>query len=459
MSGLSLQEKKNLHAWCMYDWSTNGYQLTTVSVLLPTFFVSGIAPEGVTLLGYQIPALSLWSFALGLAAMVVLVLSPILGAVADYTSLRKEFLTVFACGGSFFASILFFAQPGTVWFALFFFVLAQICYTSGNVFYDSFLPQLVPDDYVDKASGRGFAYGYMGGALQFMISLGLVSFPEKLGISLIMATRLSLLTAGLWWIGFAAYALTRLRDDVPADGSRASWKDVPGALSVGVRRTWAVFRRLPKFPWLLLFLIAFLIYNDGIQTVIGVAAAYVGAELKLSTQVIMLTFLAVQFVAFGGALFFGHLAGWIGTKRAILAALAIWTAVVAYGYRLEAGDVGGFFMMGLIIGLVLGGSQALSRSLFASMIPREAAAGFFGFYSVFNKLSAISGPFLFGFLTLSFGSGRPAILALAGYFLLGGTLLACVDVKKARAARSLWQFDKDHVSLERDPAELKPGNS
>ncbi len=449
MTGLSLEERKNLHAWCMYDWSTNGYQLTTVSVLLPTFFVSGIAPEGATIFGMHFPALSLWSFALGLAAFVVLVLSPFLGAIADHTSMRKEFLTVLACGGSFFASLLFFAQPGATWFALIFFILAQICYTGGNVFYDSFLPQLVPDDQVDKASGRGFAYGYMGGALQFMGSLALLTFHSKMGLSLEMATRLGLLSAGLWWIGFATYALRRMPNDQPADGHKPRARDIPPAIGVGVRRTWSVFRRLPRFPWLLLFLVGFLIYNDGIQTVIGVAGAYAGSELELSTQVIMLTFLLVQFVAFGGALFFGHLAGWIGTKPAILAALVIWTGVVSYAYFLQPGNIPGFFILGIIIGLVLGGSQALSRSLFASMIPREAAAGFFGFYSVFNKLSAISGPILFGWLTFSFGSGRPAILAIAAYFIIGGCLLALVNVPKARASRSLWSFSDQPVPLDK----------
>lgn len=448
-------DRKNVHAWCLYDWSTNGYQVTTASALLPVFFVQQVAPEGATILGKFFPPAALWGFGIGTAAIAVLLMAPILGAIADYTRLRKHFLVTMACGGSLFACLLFFSRPGTIWLSLGFFVLAQTCYTAGNVFYDSFLPHIVPDHLVDRTSGRGFAYGYVGGGVQFGLALLLIMMHEPLGLTREMAIRLALLSAGLWWIGFASYTFLHLRETEPPRREKTSWRDIPEAVHVGAGRTWQVIKRLPKFPGILLFLIAFLLYNDGIQTVIGISAAYGGAELRLSAEAIMITFLIVQFIAFAGAIGFARFADRVGAKAAIMTALAIWTGIVSFAYFLREGSVVGFFILGAFVGLVLGGSQALSRSLFASIIPKEATAHFFGFYSVFNKLSAVSGPLLFATLATAFGSARPAILALAAYFIVGMILLSRVDVDKARASRGLWRFHGAEAEIERDDSKMR----
>ncbi len=435
-------EKKDLHAWCMYDWATNGYQVTTASALFPVFFVEAIVPEGFSLFGREIPATGLWGLALALAAILVFLMAPVLGAIADFTLLKRRFLMAFAWGGCLFASLLFFATPGLVWLSLLTFVAAQVCYTAGNVFYNAFLPGLASDKDMDRISGRGFAYGYMGGALQFTLALGLVSGHEFLGLSAELAVRIALLSAGLWWLGFSAYTFLNLRETTPPGFREATFSSPVAAIRHGTRQTWSIARRLPRFPALLLFLLAFFCYNDGIQTVIGVSAAYGKDELELGTQAIMITFLIVQFVAFAGALLFSRIAARTGTKNALLLSLAVWSGVVIYAYFLRAGDIAGFFLLGLIVGLVLGGNQALSRSLFASMIPRESSANFFGFFTVFHKLSAILGPLLFGGLAIIFGSARPAILAIIVFFIVGGLLLALVDVEKARDSRDLW-LEKD----------------
>lgn len=442
------EDPRVIRAWCMYDWSTSGYQVTTASALLPVFFVQQIAPEGVTVWGQHFPATALWGFGIGLAAFFVFLMAPVLGAIADYTGLRKQFLVVLACGGSLFASLLFFSGEGTVWFSLILFILAQTCYTAGNVFYDSFLPQIAPDHLIDRISGRGFAYGYIGGAVQFGLALGLLTAHAQIGLSEEMALRIGLLTAGLWWIGFATYTFRNLHETRPGDERPPAARDVLPSVKVGVRRTWQIARRLPHVPGMLLFLAAFFLYNDGIQTVIGISAAYGGSELRLTPQAIMITFLIVQLIAFVGAHLFARYAEVTGTKAAILTALLVWIGVVVLAFYLPAEKPGGFFLLGAAVGLVLGGSQALSRSLFASMIPREASANFFGFYSVFNKLSAISGPLLFGALATFFNTARPAILALAGYFVVGAFLLALLDVKKARAGRNLWVFHEADVKVD-----------
>jgi len=431
-------DKRSLRAWCLYDWATNGYQVTTASALFPVFFVEAIVPEGFTVFGREAPASGLWGFALAAAAILVFLMAPALGAIADLTLLKKRFLMAFAWGGSLFASLLFFATPGMVWAAWLLFVAAQVCYTSGNVFYNAFLPGLAADRDMDRVSGRGFAYGYVGGALQFALALALVTGRERLGMSEELAVRVAVLTAGLWWLGFSAYTFAVLKETPPPGFAGRAFRSPVAAVRQGVRQTWAIARRLPRFRALTLFLLAFFFYNDGIQTVIGVSAAYASEELKLDAQAIMLTFLVVQFVAFGGALLFSRLADRLGTKQAVLLSLAVWCAVVAFAYFLPEGSAGGFFVLGLAVGAVLGGNQALSRSLFASMIPRAASANFFGFFTVFHKLSAILGPLLFGALATLFGSARPAILAIAVFFVLGACLLARVDVEEARRSRGLW---------------------
>ncbi len=422
----------------MYDWATNGYQVTTASALFPVFFVEHIVPEGFSIFGREVPASGLWGLALATAAILVFMMAPVLGAIADYTLLKRKFLMAFAWGGCLFASLLFFATPGLVWLSLLTFVAAQVCYTAGNVFYNAFIPSLAADEDMDDLSGRGFAYGYMGGALQFTLALGLVSGHDLIGLSAEMAVRIALLSAGLWWLGFSAYTFLHLRETPPPGFRETTFSNPFAAIRHGTRQTWAITRRLPRFPALLLFLVAFFCYNDGIQTVIGVSAAYGKDELELGTQAIMITFLIVQFVAFGGALLFSRLAAIMGTKNALLLSLVVWSGVVVYAYFLQPGAIVGFFVLGLIVGLVLGGNQALSRSLFASMIPRESSANFFGFFTVFHKLSAILGPLLFGGLAILFGSSRPAILAIIVFFIVGGLLLACVDVEKARKSRGLW---------------------
>jgi MFS transporter, UMF1 family len=424
----------------MYDFATQGYQVTTASALLPAYYAAGIAPEGVAFLGGTIPAEGMWGFGVGIAAILVFLMAPVLGAIADYTFLKKRFLMAFAYGGSLFASVLFFATPGAAWFAIIFFVLAQTFYTAGNVFYDAFLPQIASDQEMDRISGLGFAFGYAGGFLQFAIALGLVSGHAFIGLSEVMAIRLALLLAGLWWLGFALYTFRHLREHKPANHRPYGMADVPAVSRAGIRRTIETFRQLPRFPAMMLFLAAFFFYNDGIQTVISIAGVYGAGTLQIPTVWVMVTFLIVQFIAIFGAMLFSLIANAVGTRNGILIALVIWCGVVIYAYFLRTGDIGGYILLGCIVGLVLGGSQALSRSLFASIIPRNAAAGLFGFFSVFNKLSAILGPLIFGWLTIAFGSARPAVLAIIAFFVIGTILLALVDVEAARDERGLWQF-------------------
>ena len=447
--------RRTIRGWCMYDWANSAYVTTSAGALLPSYFVLGVAPDGVELFGRAVPPAGLWAAGVGVSALVVFILAPVLGAIADYRQSKLRFLRAFAFSGALFGSLLFFAVPGAIWFTLTMFVFAQICFTAGNVFYDAFLPSIASDAESDRVSARGFSYGYIGGGWQFALALGLVAGHEALGLDRVMAIRLSLLMAGLWWFGFSALAFRWMRaaEDAPAvaGATPPPSGDVQGygeLARLGISRTLATARRLPRFRNLMLFLIAFLLYNDGIQTVIGQASAYASGELGLDTVWVMVTFLIVQFVAVGGAFVFSRLAERIGTKPAVMAALAGWTVVVTFAYFIPRGSVVGFMTMGAAVGIVMGGAQALSRSLYAVMIPKEASAEFFGFFSVFGKLSAVVGPFLFAGLTFAFGSARPAILAMIVFFVLGMALLWRVDLDKAKEERDAWSFDGDDVAVD-----------
>jgi UMF1 family MFS transporter len=432
-----MNDRKAIFGWCMYDWANSAYATTVLAGLLQVYFAEGVVGEdGAILGGSRFSAISLWNFAIAAAACVSFLLAPVLGAVADFSAAKKRFLLAFAYTGSLFTILLYLCRSGDVIQTLVFFLIAQIGFISANVFYDAFLPQIVSEDSLDRVSGRGYAYGYVGGGLQFAIALGLVAGHEALGLEKSTAARIGLVMAGLWWAGFTLFTAYHLKEARPAQTLPAQYRAWPSAVAhaaVGIRRTLRTARRVGRFRHLVLFLVAFMLYNDGIQTVIGNASIYGKTELGLSAEHLMVTLLVVQGVAMVGALLFSRIAERLGTKRAVMLTLALWSGVVIYAYFIHSAIE--FFVLGGVIGLVLGGSQALSRSFYGSMIPAEASAEFFGFYTVFSKFSAIWGPLAFGIIKQVTGSSRASIVSLIVFFLVGLILLHFVDEGKARAAR------------------------
>lgn len=245
----------------------------------------------------------------------------------------------------------------------------------------------------------------------------------------------------MWWMGFTVYALRHLPEVGEASPIPTRYRHMRpwrAYTTIGFGRTLATAKKLVGYPQLLLFVVAFLFYNDGTMTVINISGSYASETLDLEIAEISIAFLIVQFVAFGGALFFGMLADRIGAKQAIIWSLAVWSLIAVTVYYLPAGEAAPFYMIAVAVGWVLGGVAALSRSLYATMIPEEAAAEFFGFFSVFTKFSAIWGPLVFSIVSHRTGSGRPAVLSIVAFFVIGGILLAKVDVAEARAARKSW---------------------
>ena len=459
-------DKKTIFGWCMYDWANSAYGTTVVAALLQNYFALVVVGKaGVSIAGQTFSAIALWGYMLGASALVVFLCAPVLGAIADFSAAKKKFLIGFAYTGSLFATLLYFCTAGDVWLTILLFIGSQVCFVAANVFYDAFLPQIATPERLDAVSSRGYAFGYVGGGLQFAIALALVARHDVIGISESMAARIGIGMAGIWWAGWTLFTVKFLKESrrgelsdggasrpgglsyQEAEASRAGglsygergqeignaelqWHDY---LKIGISRTIATAKKVRRFKHLTLFLIAYLVYNDGIHTVSTMATIYGTQELNLSTTVLMVTLLAVQIIAIGGALVFSRIANFIGTKRTVMLTLLLWSGVVTYAYFTRTATE--FFLLGAVVGLVLGGSQALSRSFYGAMIPEEASAEFYGFYSVFSKFSATFGPLTFAFIAQVTGNARLSIISLVVFFVVGLVLLGFVDEEKAKVDR------------------------
>jgi MFS transporter, UMF1 family len=421
----SAVQRRGIFGWAMYDWANSAYVTTVAVAVLPAYFAAAVVPEGGwEFMGQTLSATSLWGYAVSLSSLLVFVLAPFLGAMADFSAIKRRMLIGFCYLGSLATVGLFFSGPGLVVFTLVLFVLAQIGLTGGNVFYDAFLPHVAPPHLQDRVSGKGFALGYIGGGLQFALSLGLIAGHDKLGLDYGFAARLAMASAGVWWGGFALITFARLEEHGRPQTLPPELRGLPrpwAYLRMGFARVREHTRHLREQKPLLVFLLAFLFYNDGIQTVISMATIYGKQELKLSTTTLMLTLLLIQFVAIFGALGMSRLAEKLGTRQTLMLGLVVWCGIAVYGYFLE--HAWEYFVLGGAVGLVLGGSQALSRSLYSRMIPREASAEYFGYYSVVSKFSSIAGPFVFAVITQATGSSRGALLSLIVFFVIGLGLL------------------------------------
>ncbi len=426
-------KKKNIFAWCMYDWANSAFATTVIAGLLPIYFATVIVPSDGWILrfcGIEIStnATTLWAFLAGTTALLVFLTAPVLGAIADISESKKKFLMVFCFGGSLFTTLLFFSRSGDVWLTMILFFLANTCFISANIFYDAFLPHIASRNEIDQISGRGYAYGYLGGGLQFLICIILVSAHNKFGIEKTVAVRISLLFAGIWWAGFSIITLAWLHENgnsktLPQHSRKTNnpWAHLKSSIS----RTWHTISNVKKHRNLAIFLIAFMFYNDGIHTVIRMATIYGKDELGLKSETLMGALLMVQFVGIGGALLFCKISKTFGSKRILIFVLFLWLGILCYAYIITSAL--DFWILGIAVGFVLGGSQAISRSFYGAMIPANESAAFFGFYSVFAKFSAIWGPFVFGIIRQITGTSRLAILSLVGFFVIGIVLLCFVN--------------------------------
>jgi MFS transporter, UMF1 family len=428
-------------AWYFYDWANSAYVTSVATVLFAPYLVSVAetaacgAPgtqldpctTDLSVLGVPVSPGSLVFYVVTLATVFSALLLPVVGALADRTARKKELLAGFAWLGSLCTAGMFLVTGGNWQLGAALLLVANLCLGSSLVVYDAILCQIATVDERDRVSSRGWALGYLGGGLLLAANLALVTLAGSVGISTGLAVRLSLLSAALWWAGFTWVPYLRLRNQpvtrlAPAGG---------GLLRQGFGQLFTTLREARRYPMTLTFLLAYLLYNDGIQTVIASASVYGEKELGFATPVLIATILLVQFVAFFGALLFGRLARSLGSRRTIMSGLLVWMGVVGAGFFLPDGELVPFLLLAVAIGLVLGGTQALSRSFFSLLIPRGREAEYFSLYQACERGTSWLGTLVFGLVHQLTDSYRPAIVALVVFFAGGLLLLARVDPRRA----------------------------
>ncbi len=432
-------DRKEIFGWLMYDWANSVFFTTVVGVLIGQYITvlaqKAVGENGVviSLGGYDlVTAKSLFSYSVALSVFVQIFFLPVMGAIADYTHLKKTFMAFFCFLGAFACCLLFFIQEDLYVLGAVFFIVANLSAGASVVFYNSYLNDITTEDKRDKISSYGFAAGYISGALVLLGNLIFLKNAESFGVSTGMAVRICLLTAGLWWGGFSLITFSLLKTRTPA-------REVPAGknyLSAGISELIETFRELFKLKSTLSFLIGYLLYNDGIQTVITGSSIFISQELfvarglEVDNSILMIAFLIAQVVGFFGALAFERIAKFSGSKNAIIISLVIWSAIVIYAYGFLYTITQAYIMSGFI-GFVLGGSQALSRSLFSQMIPKGREASYFGIYEISERGTSWIGPLVFGFVAQMTDSYRPAILALIVFFVTGVIILFFTDTAKA----------------------------
>lgn len=407
-------------SWCLYDWANSGFATVILATVLPVYF-AGLVPNG----GGQLPLLpdhhysatSIWGYAVAISMFFIALLAPTLGYLADRNGSHKKLLIRFCLIGCAATALLFFATDHRYWLATGLFILANFSFAGANIFYNSYLPHLTEDKELDQLSSKGYAYGYLGGGVLLALVFLLISYsPDR-----VLATRIGFVLTAVWWCGWSLPAFVKL----PVTARN------PQSDKYTLRSYAQQFRAITSRRDLFLFLLAFLCYNDGIQTLISVSAIYAKEELQLSQTSIIGCFLMIQFLAMPGALLCARISKMIGAKATILLCLMIFLIVSFFAYQMNSNAE--FWALGAIIAFVLGGSQALSRALYASLIPPQQAAEFFGFFTISAKFAAIFGPLLFALITDFTGSPRQGILALGSFFIFGGILLCCVNVKRGQS--------------------------
>jgi UMF1 family MFS transporter len=432
-------DRPELRAWAMYDWAASAMQTTIMVAVFPIYFVkvagAGVAESGATQQLALVNSLSL---------VFIAVLSPILGAISDYRATKKRFLALFLAIGVASVLAMFFIHHGDLGLASALFTISLIGVAGSFVFYEALLPHIAAPDEVDRVSTAGYAIGYFGGGILLALNLAWIQRPDWFGLphgagltesQATLPVRLAFVSVALWWIVFSIPLFRRVPEPpalLEPDEHRGE-----NPAKVAVVRLAETFHELRSYRNAFLLLLAFLIYNDGIQTIIKMATAY-GTEIGIGQSALIGAILLVQFVGIPCSFLFGMLAHRIGAKQALFLGLLAYTVISVLGYFMKTAFH--FYVLAGLVGTVQGGTQALSRSLFASMVPRHKSGEFFGFFSVFEKFAGIFGPLIFAGAIAMTGSSRNAILSVIIFFVIGALLLWPVDVGEGqRAARAADQ--------------------
>ncbi|MCD4708106.1 MAG: MFS transporter [Candidatus Sabulitectum sp.] len=412
-------------AWCLYDWANSSFVTTIVAAVLPAFFVGVVCGSGSVTIGFTgfeftSNSQSLWGYAMSLAALFVAIGAPVFGAAADAGGKRKLFLGILTAVGILASALLFFSGPGLVEFTLAMVILGQIGFAGANVFYNSLLVYVTPPSRRDLISSRGFAMGYLGGGLLLALNLLMIKKPGLLGIPEgTMAVRLSFLSVAFWWAGFSIPLFRKVPERTVPAGT-----DFRKLFHQGIKSLAVTFKSIKQHRNAFRFLLSFLLYNDGIQTIILMATVFGKAELGLETGHLIGALLLTQFIGFPGSIFYGKLAGRTGAKKALLMGIAGYIAIIIYAWRMT--ETWQFWVLAGAVGLLQGGVQAISRSFYSVLIPKEHASEYFGFFSISSRFASILGPFMFAVIGDVTGNTRNSIISISVFFIAGGLMLLTV---------------------------------
>ena len=416
--------RRDLRAWAMYDWANSAFWTTIVAAIFPIYFQK-VAAAGLA------PAVATSRFAWGttLSILVMAVVAPVLGSVADRAPIKKRLLALFVGIGAVATAAMFFIHRGEWLFALALFMVGNVAVAASIVFYESMLPHLAAPEELDRVSTAGYAMGYVGGGVLLAINVAMMMQPGWFGLAdKDQAVRASLASVAVWWVVFTIPLMRSVPEPpVGKPDGRGSGAGLAGAL----RHLWHTVAELRRYRNAFLLLLAFLVYNDGVQTIIRMATIY-GTEIGLDDNAMIVALLVTQFIGIPFSFLFGMIAGRVGAKPAVFGGLAVYSVISILGYFMRTSAE--FFALAVMVGMVQGGTQALSRSLFASMIPKEKSSEFFAFFGVFERYASVLGPAVFAWVVSHSGTSRNAILSVLAFFLVGGVLLAFVDVREGRAA-------------------------
>ena len=411
----SKEKKRAQFGWVMYDWANSAFVTTVTAAVLPVYYSSVAAAE-------LMPNLrtAYWGYTSTIALLLVALLGPVLGAMADFSGAKKKFLTRFAVLGMIGAALLFLVKEGDWLMASLFFILGSVGFSGANVFYDSLLPHVAEEDERDQLSSKGFAFGYLGGGILLAINLLMIMTAPDSATTALMS-RISFAMVAVWWLVFTIPLWKWVKEP---ERRILKGEENFNPIQASFSRLAHTFGEIKKYKELFKFIIAFWLYNNGIGTIITMATIY-GTELEFSSITTIGTLLMVQFVGIPFSFLFGWLGKKIGTKKSILISLGIYSVIAIAGYFMYQ-EIH-FWILGFGVAMVQGGSQALSRSLFSRMLPKSQSAEFYSFFSVSEKVAGSFGPFLFGVVSTVMGGSRLSIVSLIIFFIVGGYLLSRVD--------------------------------
>jgi len=425
---IQLNDKRTTNGWCMYDWANSVYSLTITTAVFPIYYEAVTTKSDgsniVDFLGWSLPNTVLYSYALSASFLIAALLIPLLSGIADYSGRKKSFLRIFAYFGALACAGMFLFTGENVEFGILMAVLASVGYSGSLVFYDAFLPEIATEDQFDRLSAKGYSLGYIGSVILLILNLVVIQMPELFGIpDGTLPSRIAFLTVSLWWIGFTSYALNRLPSNPFGKKAEGDW------LLNGYRELKQVYGKIKELPQMQKFVLGFFFYNAGVQAVMYLASLFGAAELKMETGELIMTVLIIQLVAIGGAYGFAHLSKIKGNIYSITTMIVIWIAVCLLAFFVNTNYE--FFGLAFLVGLIMGGIQALSRATFTKLIPADTTnhASYFSFYDVTFNISIVFGTLAYGLIEHITGSMRYSALGLSLFFIIGFLLVRQTKMK------------------------------